>query len=598
MEFSPAFDKDAAPTRRPKGVHLRLQASDGLALLGLLLFILIGLRWIWVYRHGQPLDIDEAGYLGIALIDYYALAHEGISSWLSAVQTSGGYQAPLTTALSSLLFYFTGPHVIVGFAVPLLAATGCILATYFLGKSVGSRQIGLLASMLVASCPDILRWSREFHFSMLATLVVTFALLALLRSNRFEQIGWSMLFGLSLGLMPLARTMTIAFIPGMVVGAFVYTIVDQEHRARRLLLFTTSMLLAALTSATWLVRNAGSVSEYLFNFGYGAAAREYYGPETFKFGLDAVLNVLRVFCNYDVQLPHLLAIVAGLMATLVVALIAGLKTGPAGFLNRTLRSRMLPILIFTLAGLLALATSRNKGTAFFAPLVPALMVLTVWVFFKISENQFYRFSLVALFAALAVIAGAPFVDLRTPLARPWLAEVPGLGVVMVTDGRGYLQIYEANGGLGPSSVSEPLSAATGRSWVRLNAETANNITALYGPRSVIAFGFLHYLYNVNTVNLHQLLNTGVNFAPRQLDPMRTGDTIQGYESWLAREGGDACVVLTSDLARGDSAPAVNGAYMREAVEKAGLISAQQWPTPDGQTVTLWVHRTAPSTCRN
>ena len=36
----------------------------------------------------------------------------------------------------------------------------------------------------------------------------------------------------------------------------------------------------------------------------------------------------------------------------------------------------------------------------------------------------------------------------------------------------------------------------------------------------------------------------------------------------------------------------------EAVEKAGFIPVLQWPTPDAQTVTVWVHRTAPSTCRN
>jgi predicted membrane-bound mannosyltransferase len=168
-----------------------LRFSYGFALLALLLlFVLINARWIWVYRHGQPLDIDEAGYLAIALVDYYALVREGVVGWLAAVWAPN-IQAPLTTGLSSLLFYFTGPHIIVGFAVPLLAGTGCILATYFLGKSMGSRQIGLAASILVASCPVIPNFSRSFHFSLPATLAVTVALLALVKSNRFERIGWA-----------------------------------------------------------------------------------------------------------------------------------------------------------------------------------------------------------------------------------------------------------------------------------------------------------------------------------------------------------------------------------------------------------------------
>jgi hypothetical protein len=31
---------------------------------------------------------------------------------------------------------------------------------------VGSRQVGLAASILVASCPVILNYSRSFHFSL------------------------------------------------------------------------------------------------------------------------------------------------------------------------------------------------------------------------------------------------------------------------------------------------------------------------------------------------------------------------------------------------------------------------------------------------
>jgi cbb3-type cytochrome oxidase subunit 3 len=39
--------------------------SFSLALLALtLFFFVVGARWIWVYRHGQPHDGDEATYLG------------------------------------------------------------------------------------------------------------------------------------------------------------------------------------------------------------------------------------------------------------------------------------------------------------------------------------------------------------------------------------------------------------------------------------------------------------------------------------------------------------------------------------------------------
>ena len=68
------------------------------------LFVLIGARWIWLYRRGQLLDIDEAGYFLIALLDYHTLVQGGIAGWFSAV-FGASVHGPLTTALASLLFF-------------------------------------------------------------------------------------------------------------------------------------------------------------------------------------------------------------------------------------------------------------------------------------------------------------------------------------------------------------------------------------------------------------------------------------------------------------------------------------------------------------
>jgi 4-amino-4-deoxy-L-arabinose transferase-like glycosyltransferase len=573
----------------------KLTSSYGPALLALVLFFFfVGARWIWVYRRGQPLDVDEAGYLGLALINHYALVRGGVIGWLFAIEAPGVH-APLTTALASLLFYFTGPRVIVGFAVPLLAGTGCILATYYLGKSVGSRQIGLAASLLVASCPIILNYSRSFHFSLPATLVLTITLLALVNSNRFERTGWAVLFGLGLGLLPLARTMTIAFIPGVVAGAFMYTIAGPLHRLQRLLLLSASLVLAVLTAATWLGPNGSLVFHYLFSFGYGNRAVEY-GPEHSAFSLAAWLTMLSVVCS-NIYLPHLLVMVTGGVAILFATCSEALQTQKVDFLQRVLRSRMLPILIVIAEALLALTSSRNTGSAFFAPIVPPLLVVTAWAFFKISSRQYYRLTLALLLAAVAIVSTTPLVDLRTPLSPPWSADVPILGNVTVTDGRGTLQKYEAAGRFGPGNVAEPISSAMGKAWLHLDTKTANIIAHLNGPTAVMAFAFRHHLYNVNSLNLQHLLRTGLQFPARQVEPTLTGESIEGYLSWLAREGADACVLLTSDRAGGDFPPAINRTYMRQAAEQSGFIPVQQWPTPDGQTITLWNHGAAPPNCR-
>ncbi|HML07058.1 MAG TPA: glycosyltransferase family 39 protein [Xanthobacteraceae bacterium] len=558
-----------------------------------LFFLFVGARWIWIYRHGQPLDIDEAGYLGFALGDYYALLHRGVIGWLRSVEGRAIY-APVTTALSSLLFVVTGPHVIAGFAVPLLAGTSCIPASYFLGKSLGSRQIGLIASILVASCPIILVFSRSFHFSMPVTLALTVALLALLKSNRFERIGWAVVFGISLGLMPLTRTMTIAFVPGVVIGAFVYAVAEPIDRSRRVLMLSLALLLAAFTAATWLGPHGRAVFEYLFSFGYGPRAAEYGAAYS---GLDAWLNTLRVLCNSGVYLPHLLIILAGAAAALSGALIEALTSRSTALVYRVVRSRTVPLFIVVAEAWSALASSRDQGSAFFAPIVPAMLVLTAWAFVRISSHQYYRLTVVLLLAAVAIGTSIPFLDLRTPFSAPWIADLPVLGQAVVTDGRGSIQRYEAAGRLGPSNVAEPIGPAAGRAWINLSAETAMAISRLAGSNAVTAFGFRHFLYNVNSVNLQQLLSSGTQFGMRQIEPFVTGESIQSYLAWLTNENVDACVLLTSDKVRGDIPPPINRAYMRQAAEQAGFIPVEDWPTPDGQTITLWQRQPLPANCR-
>ena len=218
-------------------------------LIVVLLFIAINARWLWVYRHGLTLDIDEAGYVCFAVIDYYGLLYGGLHGWIAAIEMPS-IQAPLTTALASLVFALVGPHVSACFVVPLAVGAGCIIAAYLLGQAVGAPRVGLVASMLTASCPSIIKFTDSFHFAMPATLVTTMALVAILRSRRFHDIGWSLVFGLCLGLMPLARTMTIAFMPGVVLAALAAVAVDPTQRGRRLSMLAGSLVLALIVSAT------------------------------------------------------------------------------------------------------------------------------------------------------------------------------------------------------------------------------------------------------------------------------------------------------------------------------------------------------------
>ncbi|MDR3539179.1 MAG: glycosyltransferase family 39 protein [Acetobacteraceae bacterium] len=576
-------------------LHQRRGIFYDLSLLTLVLaFVAINARWIWIYRHGLALDVDEAGYLSFSIIDYYGLHYGGLRGWIATIE-SPNIQAPLTMALASLLYEMAGPHVILGFAVPLGAGAAGIVAAYALGRSVGSQRVGLMAAVLVASCPVIINYSRSYQFSMVATLTTTLALLAILRSRRFGSVGWAAVFGVCLGAMPLARTMTLAFIPGLVAAAFVLVVVDPVGRIRRILTLGGALVLAVLVSATWLWTNGALVAQYLLGFGYGAHALEY-GPQTSKLGLDAWLATAQAFIR-EVYFPHFLMILLGAMALLGVTLREAVRHGTASTAHRILRSPVLPVAIFAAEALLVLTTTSNKGTGFFAPIVPALMVLTAWAFERIGDTRPTRAALSVLVATGALMAAVPLVDLHTPFAPEWVAELPIIGPVTVTQGRGTIQLGEASVGYGARHAVQPFDNATSRAWVALSTQTASILTQEAGQHAIVAFGFRNALYNVNTVNLQHLLDTRSAFGARIIDPIVTGESVEGYLDWLRREGADACVLLTSDRPGGDFAPAINRPLMEEAARRADFMQVQQWPAPDGQNIVLWKHRIAPPNCK-
>ncbi len=560
-------------------------------------FLAVNLRWLWLYRYGQPLDVDESGYLSLAVIDYRELLYGGLHGWFAAIEMPS-IQAPLTTALASLLFAVAGPHVILAFGVPLASAAGCILVAHvmggMLGRALDVRGVGLTAAALTASCPVIVNYARSFQFSLPAAFLTTLALLAILRARHFRSLGWVLVFAASLGLMPLARTMTIAFLPGLIAAAGLSVIVDPAQRMRRLLVLAGALLLASAVAAVWLYPNGRLVAGYLLSFGYGARAAEY-GPQSSKFGLDAWRLMAQAFVR-EIYLPHFLLILAGISAAVALFFLAIVQHGVRFMVLAALRSPVAPALVFVAEAMLALTSSGNKGSGFFAPVLPTLMVLSVCAVLRIGRSLSFRPAAI-LPACVVLIAAGPLLDLRTPFAREWIVDVPGLDVVTVTDGRGTLQRVEARAGYGALGATQPLDKATSRAWTEASAWTAGMLDAELGQHALVAFGFRHELYNVNTINLQHLLTSGSAFGVYQVEPAVTEQSVQGYRGWLADQAAKACALLTSDRLGADFPPPIDRAFMEEAARQAGLVPGRIWPLPDGQVVTLWRRLAAPLPCR-
>jgi 4-amino-4-deoxy-L-arabinose transferase-like glycosyltransferase len=552
------------------------------------LFFALNLRWIWLYRHDNLLDIDEAGYFGFAVIDYYGGHFGGLTGWVNAVNMPS-IQAPLLTAVTSIFFLLFGVHPIWGFVTTAGFATLAILVTAGIGTTLRSPQAGLIAALLTACCPVIVNYSRSFQFSAPATFVTALAVLAMLRSRRFGHIGWAAVFGIALGLMPLARTMTIAFLPGLLLAGLVCLLGERRHVLRRLAIFAASVLLAVVVSASWLASNGVLVFHYLFSFGYGRQALEY-GQANSKFGPDAWMRSLHAMVG-DIYLPFFAVLCAA--AVLGLGLLIGRlrKEGLGRTIATLLRSPAFLVFIVVAEQLAALTTSSNKGSGFFAPLIPPLAALMAYSLTGVPALRRHKARTVAAVGVLAALLWLPLIQLIPGLSHRYVTDLPFIGFSPISDGRGTIQSDEARAGYGAPGALAPVSSEQAHRWGALSNDIADYLINQFGKDILVEWGFRNELVNVNTVQLSNLLHRGSAFAAIMIDPSVVQESAVGYADWLGQNCAKRCVLLTSDRVSGDFLPPVNRPLMAQAARARGFSPVKTWIAPDDQRITLWTYGT-------
>ena len=304
-------------------------------------------------------------------------------------------------------------------------------------------------------------------------------------------------------------------------------------------------------------------------------------------GTDAWLATLRTVLDY-VYLPHAMLLLVGLSVGVVLAVVAVLRRGVPQAVGTLFRSPALPLLICLGEAVVALTSSQNKGSAFIAPVMPVAIVLAVWGIHAVMPWQRGRTIAAMAGVALCLTAAVPLADASWDLARPWAVWLPGLTWTPVTDGRGTIQLYERYSGGFAASPNQPLAIADGEAWLALIDATSRTLQAAAPSRGVVAFGFRHALYNINTIRLSALLQ-GEGLPPLvQVEPVVSGDSVAGYAAWLAnREAAGACLLVTLTGDEGQFLPKVSKDLMLRAAQAAGFVVAGSWTTPSGQKAELW-----------
>ena len=573
---------------------MRLPASERgrwtLAVLaGVLLLMALNLWWVLTYRKGFPLDVDEAGYTSIALIDWLGFHNGGLHGWWGSIQNQTP-NAPLLPAFTSALLIFK-QGIMEGFAVLIGFFAVLVLATYGIAERLAGPRLGALAALAIGTSEGALLFSREYIFALPAAALMSCAVYALLRSERMRKRRWAIACGVAIGLMVLARTMAVAFLPGLLVAALIGMLaIERDGLRRRFVNLALGAIAAVLVAATWYYHNLEPVYEYLTNFGYGSKSA-YFGAEHAVVSWGRFKVVAETVIHDDLLVPMTALVLIGLVALLVVA---GRRLAAAGSrrseLLRLAASEPFAIGFVFAAGFAALMTSRNAGSGFSLPismLLPPLAVLAL---------RYYRHAAIpatAVVVAIGALNLASTSSLWEGLAKPHVVSTPGFGYQPWISGipRPVDAIRVQVPGPSTKFVDHDLG------WPEADEAVAEQLVRrIYAgglESGVVAFSSRNRAISGNSVGLAVLLyyDTSIPFTQLESEP---NDTVANYVKQLRNvEHGPPGMLLTMNRNQDDFPPLVTQSKAEAAARKVGFHRAWAIALPDGRRLRLWV-RPAPA----
>ena len=542
--------------------------------------VLAGATLLWddARRVGYPDSIDEAGYLSIAEKDRIGFESEGIGGWFDAVLDQAPH-APLTPALASVLLAVDRGsiegYVVLAFFLILL-----VVAVYGIGDRLAGPRYGALAALIVACLPGVTGLSRLFVFALPAAALLACAVYALLRAERLQRSGWAIACGVALGAMLLARTMTIAFVPGLIAAGLVAFACGPRPEWRRGLLNLGLICLAGFAvAAPWYLPNLDVVAEYLTDYGYGGQSAEY-GASHSIISWDRWTDVFARIASNDLYLVLAVLLVAGVAALLTAAIRRVRAAEDRGAALRELLGSDIAVVAITAgAGYLALSSSRNVGLGFTLPVSVVLVPIAVAALPRYPRALLPVLALLGLATVVNLVAAFTFSE---SLSERRAVDVPGFGPVPLVDGVPLAVTAIRNQVEGPETRFD----ASDRGFLNVDGELAETFVFKLG-NPVVAFGSRNRLVNTNTVMLAGLRQYDQPIPMAQL-LSTDGPSAKDFAARLSETdfGFPQVVVTTSTNAR-DFEPRVNQAPVEAAARSLKMRKIQTIRFPDGRRLRVW-----------
>ena len=576
----PAVPLETAGLCKP--IPARLVVLCLVSLLSVLLAV--NVWWMTRFRAGYPININEAQFLADGFDQADAARTAGAVGLWERVQQPSWHAPllPLIVALGSLVF---GKSLALSLAVVQVFFILLVLSAYGVGKQSGDARTGLLVVGIMATSHGAWFATRSFYSTIPTVALFTAALFCLMRSRGLRGLGWSVAFGLLVGLTALMRSVSVALLPGLFLAGGCQLLTIRGDRARRLWHLVLAGFLALGVAATWYGNNYESAWQYLAGYGYGAQSAQYSKISvttpwqfcTFRF---------RVLIDQEFHAP------LGLTLAAVMLVAAGVATWRSMRHRRVLRdlrafSASSHGLLLINAGFsyAVLTSSRNEGSGLMLFLVPPLAALAAAAICA-AGNAYVRKTatgLVAVICLFNALSGAGVMEALS--MRRWIF-VPTLGYLAVTDGRATIQHMAENVGCRAPVTQPPV---TFLQWSCLNDEILDCIhrrTQGDLDRATVLLGLHGVALNFATLRVgnHLGYDKQAEWLALRADSPSMEDLIRASHG---HQGERMEFLITGELGPDEFSPPIDQAKAEAIARESGYRLMETLRKPDHRTIRIW-----------